>query len=199
MLEETTKTLKRPDFDPSRFTQAEWEALPETLEVRIIRYQVTGRKDEMTIVTTLIDRDRYPATAVADLYKHRWECELDIRSIKSVMGMTWLSCHTPEMLERELMTYYLAYNLVRVAICDAARIRELKPRELSFKNAKASWLHLGQDGIAVNDFAWLLWSIADAPRRKRPGRQGPRKIKRRLAKYARLKLPRAQEKAGYSP
>ena len=199
MLEETTKVLKRPAFDPSRFTQAEWDALPETLEVRIIRYQVTGRNDEMTIVTTLIDRDQYPASDVADLYKHRWECELDIRSIKSVMGMTWLSCHTPEMLERELMTYYLAYNLVRVAISDAARIIEKKPRDLSFKNAKDSWLHLGQEGIEVNDYAWLLWSIADAPLRKRPGRQEPRKVKRRLAKYERLNMPRAQEKAGYSP
>lgn len=199
MLEETTKVLKRPGFDSARFTQAEWDALPETLEVRIIRYQVTGRNDEMTIVTTLIDRDQYPASAVADLYKQRWECELDIRSIKSVMGMNCLSCHTPEMLERELMTYYLAYNLVRITICEAARISETKPRDLSFKNAKDSWLHLGQDGVAVNDYAWLLWSIADAPLRKRPGRREPRKVKRRCTKYGHLKMPRAQEKAGYSP
>lgn len=199
VIEETTKTLKRPDCDPSRFTRAEWEALPKTLDVRIIRYQVTGRNDEITIVTTLLDRKRYPAADVANLYKHRWEGELDIRSIKTVMGMESLSCHTPEMLERELLTYYLAYNVVRLAMCDAARTREMKPRDFSFKNAKDSWLHLGQDGIEVNDYAWLLWSIADSPLRKRPGRNEPRKIKRRLAKYERLKVPRAQEKAALSP
>ena len=67
MLEDTTKTLKRPDFDRSRFTQDEWDALPETLDVRIIRYQVRGRKDEITVVTTLLDRKKYPAADIAGL------------------------------------------------------------------------------------------------------------------------------------
>lgn len=199
MIEDTNKTLKRPDFDASRFTQDEWDALPETLDVRIIRYQVRGRKAEITVVTTLLDCKKYPAADIAGLYKQRWEGELDIRSIKSVMGMSKLSCHTPEMLERELLTYYLAYNLVRVAMCDAARIAKLKPRDLSFKHSKDSWLLLGQDLTNENDYAWLLWSIADSPLNKRPGRQEPRKIKRRNGKYELMKMPRNQEKAALSP
>ena len=125
--------------------------------------------------------------------------ELDIRSIKSVMGMTWLSCHTPEMLERELIVYFLAYNLVHVAMCDAARIRNLKPRDLSFKNAKDPCLNLGQDGRELNDYAWLLCSIADATLRKSHGRNEPRKVKRRDRKYDEMKMPRAQEKARLFP
>ena len=199
MTEEKIETLARPKFDASRFTRKEWEQLPETLDVRIIRYKVKGRKSEITIVTTLLDTQAYPADAVAELYKHRWECELDIRSIKSVMGMTWLSCHTPQMLERELMVYFLAYNLVRVAMCDAARIRNVTPRDLSFKNAKDSWLNLGLDGRELTDYAWLLWSIADAPLRKRHGRNEPRKVKRRDRKYDEMKMPRAQEKEALSP
>lgn len=199
VTEDKIVTLKRPDCDASRFSRQEWERLPKTLDVRIIRYTVKGRQSELTIVTTLLDSDAYPADAVAELYKHRWACELDINSIKSVMGMTWLSCHTPAMLERELMVYLLAYNLVRVTMCDAARIASVKPRDLSFKNAKDSWLHLGQDGRELEDYAWLLWSIADSPLRKRPGRKEPRKIKRRSSKYEKMKLPRAQEKAALSP
>jgi hypothetical protein len=198
-IEDVDKVLSRPGFNPARFTREEWEALPLTLETRMIRYRVNGRKDEITIVTTLTNRELYPAADVAGLYKHRWECEPDIRSIKSVMGMANLSCHTPEMLERELMTYYLAYNLVRVAIVDAAKVSDVKPRDLSFKNAKASWLQLGQDGVEVNDYAWLLWSIADAPLRKRPGRKEPRKVKRRANKYPALNNARAKEKEAYSP
>ena len=199
MTEEKIETLARPKFDASRFTRKEWEQLPETLDVRIIRYKVKGRKSEITIVTTLLDTQAYPADAVAELYKHRWECELDIRSIKSVMGMTWLSCHTPQMLERELMVYFLAYNLVRVAMCDAARIRNVTPRDLSFKNAKDSWLNLGLDGRELTDYAWLLWSIADSPLRKRHGRNEPRKLKRRDRKYDEMKMPRTQEKAVLFP
>lgn len=193
-IEDEIVILPRPGFDRSRFTEEEWEQLPATIAVRMIRYRVNGRKSEMTIVTTLLDHELYPAEAIAELYKHRWECELDIRSIKTVMGMNCLSCHTPEMLERELMVYFLAYNLVRVTICDAAKISDRKPRDMSFKNAKDSWLQFGQDGRDINDTAWLLWSIADSPLRKRSRPSEPRKIKRRNGKYERLKRPRDQEK-----
>jgi hypothetical protein len=199
VIEETLKVLPRPDFNKSRFTKEEWEALPTTLTVRMIRCKVSGRKSELTLVTTLLDSEVYPAAEIVKLYKLRWECELDIRSIKSVMGMSWLSCHTPEMLERELMVYILAYNVIRVTMCDAAKIGGHLPRELSFKSAKDSWLLFGQGEREPNNYAWLLWSIADAPLRKRPGRNEPRKIKRRSGKYERLKMPRAKEKAAFSP
>ncbi|XZE20427.1 IS4 family transposase [Pirellulaceae bacterium SH449] len=198
-IEDKTVVLTRPGFDRSRFTREEWEKLPETMQVRIIRYKVDGRKSEVTIVTTLLDQEKYPAEAIAELYKYRWECELDIRSIKSVMGMDWLSCHTPEMLERELMVYFCAYNIIRVTMCDAAKIADCKPRDLSFKQAKDSWLHLGQDGCKINDLAWLLSSIAHAPLRKRSRPSEPRKIKHRNAKYEKLKRPRDQEKQALSP
>lgn len=199
MIDDKIVTLPRPGFDKSRFTREEWEQLPETMAVRIIRYKVKGRNSEVTIVTTLLDTEAYPAEAVAELYKFRWNCELDIRSIKTVMGMTWLSCHTPEMLERELMVYFLAYNLIRVTICDAAQIADCRPRDISFKNAKDSWLQLGQDGQEINDIAWLLWSIADSRLRNRARSSEPRKIKRRSSKYEKMKLPRDQEKLALSP
>ena len=198
VIEETFKELPRPGFDKSRFTKEEWEALPATLTVRIIRCKVGGRRSELTLVTTLLDVEAFPATKIVSLYKLRWECELDIRSMKSVMGMAWLSCHTPAMLNRELMVYTLAYNIIRLTMCDAAKVCGQQPRDLSFKNAKDSWLQFGQDGREANDYAWLLWSIVHAPLRKRPGRNEPRKIKRRSSKYEKMKLPRAQEKAALS-
>lgn len=198
VIEETVKVLPRPKFDQNRFTKEQWEALPTTITVRMIRCKIKGRKSELTLVTTLLDSETYPAGEIVKLYKLRWECELDIRSIKSVMGMTWLSCHTPEMLERELMVYILAYNIIRITMCDAAKIGGHHPRELSFKNAKDVWLLFGQDERQPKNYAWLLWSIADAPLRKRPGRNEPRKIKRRNAKYEKLRIPRDQEKAALS-
>jgi len=168
----------------SRFTRAQWEKLPEYLDVRMIRYQVSGRKKEVVIVTTLLDQEKYSAEAIAQLYGYRWHCELDIRSIKSVMGMAELSCHSPEMLERELLAYYLAYNLIRVTMVETGKIVELHPRRLSFKSAKDAWLNLGAmtqlDGgkeieevkaIEANDYAWLVWSIATSKLRARPGRR----------------------------
>ena len=51
------------------------------------------------------------------------------------------------------MTYILAHNLIRVAMFDAAKICNVKPPDLIFKNAKDSWLRLGQDGTELNDYA----------------------------------------------
>ncbi len=82
------------------------ETLPEKITVRMIRCKVGGRKGELTLVTTLLDSEAYPAKEILKLYKLRWECELDIRCIKSVLGMNSLSCHTPEMLNRELMSIF---------------------------------------------------------------------------------------------
>ena len=195
VMEETIKQLPRPDCDKSRFTQEEWDALPTTQNVRIIRCDVGSRKSELILVTTLLDCKAYPAREIVKLYKRRWDSELDIRNVKSVMGMNWLSCHTPEMLQRELMVYILAYNIIRITMVDAAKVSDRLPRNLSFKNAKDSWLQFGQDELQTNDYAWLLWSISDAPLRKRPGRKEPRKIKWRNSKYEKLKKPRALEKA----
>ena len=195
VIEETIKQLPRPDFEKSRFTREEWEALPPTMSVRMIRCEVGSRKSELILIATLLDCKAYPASEIVNLYKLRWDCELDIRNMKSVMGMTWLNCHTPKMLQRELMVYILAYNIIRITMIDAAKVGDRLPRDLSFKNAKDSWLQFGQDGCQENDYAWLLWSVCDAPLRKRPGRKEPRKIKRRNNKYEKMKKTRALEKA----
>ena len=78
----------------------EEEALPKFIYARLIRFQTDGRNEQITIITTLLDRERYPTEAIAELYGFRWNCELNIRSIKSVMGMDELRCKTPAMLRR---------------------------------------------------------------------------------------------------
>jgi Transposase DDE domain len=198
-VEDKVVKLSRPNFNPSRFTREEWEALPESIKVRLIRYQVNGRKDQITIVTTLMNEEKYPAVEVAKLYGFRWNCELDIRSIKSVMGMVELRCCTPAMLEREIMVYFLAYNLIRISMLDAAVVADVSPRELSFKSAMKCWQHMGSSSQETSDFAHLLWSIATCRVGNRPGRQEPRKIKRRNGKYPKMNKPRALEKLALSP
>jgi len=194
-VEDAIVVLDKPAMNSSRFTPEEYAALPERLRIRIIRLRIGGRKGEITLVTTLTDQKRYPTEDIAALYKARWNCELDIRSIKSVLGMGELSCRSPEMLRREIIVYYLAYNLIRVSMIDAAKIAKCEPRELSFKNAKNAWLsyvqHFKQDADA---FTWLLSAIATVRVRDRPDRHEPRAVKRRHAKYPRLKIPRNQAK-----
>ena len=199
-IEDKRVRLTRPKFDKNRITREQWEALPKHMTVRIIRYQTDGRNEEITIITTLLDQRLYSARSLAELYGYRWNCELDIRSIKTVMGMEELRCKSPEMLRREIYNYFLAYNLVRAAMCDAARITGQEPRQLSFKNAMqviveyASLVSTDDDTIAH-----VLWSIACNNVGDRPGRKEPRKIKRRRNKYRYMTRPRHEEKEALSP
>ncbi len=199
-IEDKRVALKRPKFNSDRFTREQWEALPKFLHVRMIRYQTDGRNEEITIITTLLNQERYPARSIAELYGFRWNCELDIRSIKTVMGMEELRCKSPQMLRREIYNYLLAYNLVRAAMCDAARLTDQTPRKLSFKNAVQVIIEYAVlDSRDHTTFAQVLWSIATNNVGDRPGRKEPRKIKLRKSKYSKMTRPRNEEREALYP
>ncbi len=79
--------------------------LPEELLIRELRVKVQRpgyRVEDLVLVTTLLDPQEYSKEEVADLYLERWNIELDLRSIKSVMQMDVLRCETPAMVEKEI-------------------------------------------------------------------------------------------------
>ena len=58
--------------------------------VRHLRYQVTQpglRTRTIVIATALLHAVSYPAEDMADLFRQRWQVELDIRSLKTHMQM----------------------------------------------------------------------------------------------------------------
>jgi hypothetical protein len=189
-IEDLIVELRKPRFNPSRFTRQEWNALPKRILYRMIRYQVAGCEAPITIVTTLTDRQRFTAEDIAELYGLRWDVEVDIRSYKSSMGMCELRCLTPENLDREIAVAVLGYNLVRVLMCDTAAVLEVHPREISFSSARDAWLAFHDERDTIVDVAWLIHSTASHFVRNRPGRNEPRAIKRRHTKYPKLKEPR---------
>jgi hypothetical protein len=66
------------------------------------------------------------------MYGLRWNVELDIRDIKSTLGMDILHAKTPEMLAKELILGLVAYNLVRHLLLASAHTIKVSPRELSY-------------------------------------------------------------------
>ena len=115
---------------PAWMSRQQYEAYPRTLVMREVR--VHGR----VLVTTLLK----PAEASADeldvLYGARWHIEVDFRTIKCVMQMDILKCKTAQMIDKEIAVGLLAYNLVRLAMAQAAALSDVLPRTLSFKGAK---------------------------------------------------------------
>jgi len=107
--------LHKPPLKPDWKTQADYEQAPDTLMARELR---TGGK---TLVTTLLCPKDTHKSALKSLYRSRWHVELDLRNIKSTLGMERLSCQTPTMAIKEMWVHLLAYNLIRLMMAQAAR------------------------------------------------------------------------------
>ena len=59
------------------------------------------------LVTTLLCQKEMPKAALKEFYRNRWHVELDLRNIKTTLGMEVLSCKTPEMVIKEIWVYLL--------------------------------------------------------------------------------------------
>lgn len=125
------------------------------------------------------------------LYARRWHIgvssQLDIRNIKTTLGMEVLRCLTPTMVEKELWVGLLAYNLIRLLMAQAAHTAGVHPRELSFKHTVQLWSHWPVNAEPSE----LFRLIAQRPVGNRPGRSEPRVRKRRPKSFPWLKVPRA--------
>ena len=181
------------------------EQLPEELLFRQIRVTVNQpgfRTKEFYIITTLLDPAQYPAQEIADLYLKRWDVELFFRDIKITMGMDVLRCLTPEMIRKEILMHFIAYNCVRRLMYEAAEKANLPVRAVSFKGAVQAvrnWIpQFNRENLSRAERNRLLHDLYDAvtglPLKQRPGRREPRCKKRRPKAYQLLTKPRSEMK-----
>jgi hypothetical protein len=182
---EWTKPRQCPDW----MEKEQYEHFPETLSIR--ETQVAGK----VLVTTFLSPKDTPKSELSEVYKLRWHVELDLRNIKTTLGMETLRCMTPQMIEKEMWVYFLAYNLIRLLMCEAAMQAELLPRQISFKHTLQVWVTWNRypwETAEDEQTALLFVLIAEQRVGNRSGRIEPRAVKRRPKPYPRLMKPRAQ-------
>jgi Transposase DDE domain len=180
-----------------------YAALPATLAVRELRVTVKQRGyrvQALIVATTLLDHSAFPNKDIADLHHDRWHAELDLRSIKSFLGMELLRCQTPAMARKELWMHLPAHNLIRKVQAQAGLKEGSSPRQLSFAGAMQALQAFRWVLLLVHERrALLLGCLLEVVVRhrvgNRPGRCEPRKVKRRWKTYGLLHKPRAEERA----
>lgn len=175
----------KPKQRPSWLSEAEYAALPAEVKVREVRYdvRVPGRRvRRVALVTTLRDRRRYPAAALAALYGRRWEAETNLRHLKQTLGLDVLRCQTVPGVVKGLTAFAIIYNLVRKLTRAAARRQKVEPARISFVDA-LRWLRQAAAGEEVPP-------LRVNP--ERPGRAEPRVRKRRPKEFPVMKRPRAE-------
>jgi hypothetical protein len=173
----------KPKDQPDWMAPEPYDALPESLVLRELRYAVRRkgfRSKSITLVTTLLDAEQYPAKELADQYLGRWEIETNFRHLKQTMGMDVLKCKTVDGVLKELAVFTLVYNLVRLVMLRAAERQKVPLDRISFVDS-LRWLRATHEmNVSIN--------FVVNPRR--PNRVEPRVIKRRPKAYPLMTRPR---------
>lgn len=190
----------KPSLRPAYLPRFIWKALPQQIPVRVLRFclHVPGfRVHSVTLVTTLLDPQKYPAEELAYLYAERWRVELWFRDIKASMGMEVLRCKSPRMVHKELEMFFTAYNLIRCLMAQGSLRYGVGISGLSFKGTVAS---VRQFAAAIAQarsrktqsrvLEKLLEVIARDLLPERFGRSEPRAVKRRPKPFPLLNRPR---------
>ncbi len=182
-------------------TRQEFTSLPERLTVRLVRITdvVPGfRSRTIVVATTLTDPIETPADAIRALYRDRWTAELNLRSIKTHLGMEVLRGQNVNVVVKEIAMHLLAYNLIRLLMWHAASRHNRDLHCLSFTGT----LHRLRAAIPIVLFhargsrlsavlEHLLLCIAQDQLPVRPNRIEPRRVKRRPKQYSLLVKPRS--------
>jgi len=155
------------------------------------------RVRRLTVVTTLLDPELYPAQEILQAYLRRWRLEMCLDDLKTSLQMECLRGRTPQMVCKELYTRLIAHNLIRCTMAQAAAEHRVPLERISFKGSLDALRHFTQAMARARSKAkrrrlWdlLLKTLAQDLVPERPGRREPRAIKRKKNKYPRLNAPR---------
>ena len=186
---------------PEWMTPEDYAAIPETLSIREFRYRIVRpgyRSHTIVVATTLLDAELFSKEEIAKLYRLRWDAEINLRSLKTMMNMDVLRCQSPEMVRKEIWAHLLAYNLIRTVIAQAAAQHGKHPRQISFTRAmrtleafRSPLAHTTSQEL-TSIYEQMLQAIASHEIGNRPNRLEPRQRKRRPKPYKLMTKPRSQ-------
>lgn len=194
--------LWRKGLKPSPWLRpAQWSALPGELTVRAVRgsyYQKGFRVRQVTVITTLLDPQLYPAQEILQAYLRRWRLEMCLDDLKTTLQLEMLRSRSPAMAQKEVYVRLIGHNLIRCLMAQAATGHAVAVERISFKGALDALRQFSQALCQVRSqkkrrelWAALLKTLATDLLPERPGRREPRAVKRRKHKYPRLQGPRS--------
>ncbi|RCJ34358.1 transposase [Nostoc minutum NIES-26] len=192
-------TWDKPKRCPKGLSKDEFDALPPSITVREIFYYIVipgFRTQRVSLITTLLDQETYPTLKIVQLYYQRWQIELDLKHLKTTLGMDILRCKTPSMIRKEIHVYLLAYNLLRSLMWQASTTYNTPPLRLSLQSTRHHLINFFPKFEAASFqkrlrlYRILLKVIVHKQVPHRPARNEPRVIKRRLKAYPLMTKPR---------
>ena len=188
---------------PEWMSLEEYDTYPEFIEIRELRTYVQQhgfRTREIIVHTSLLDDVAYSQDDIAVLFRRRWQAELNLRSLKTVMQMDHLRCKEPHRVRNEIRAHMIAYNLIRQVMCEAAFEAGIQPWQISFKATMTTLTEMLPVICMIHDPTDLCRVLLDCCQQhivgNRSDRYEPRVLKRRPKPYKLMQKPRGDYKPG---
>ena len=152
--------------------------IPADASLYVVIHQLKLDDGEtLEVITDIL----YDANSIGSLYKHRYDCEFDIRDFKVTMDTENMRGRSYDTIMKELYGSVIAYNLVLQFRRDAAKQCRLPPRRLSFTD---TWLDFRHDLLNKSATSLEQWqmlyakALASACQRVLPNRRSKRSYPR---------------------
>ncbi|MEO1133257.1 MAG: transposase, partial [Cyanobacteria bacterium J06639_1] len=195
-------TWVRPAPSASALSEPDFARLPSTLQVREVHLRLVRkgfRTQDIILVTTLLDPQRYPKSQLAELYALRWQAaEVNLRHLKTTLSMEMLATRTPSMVRKDLWVHMMAYNLLRTLMWNASPTApDGKTPHLSLQGTRQGLaqfiplLAMATQALRRRLHCQLIALVAQQRLPVRPGRIEPRVRKRRPKPFPLMTQPRS--------
>lgn len=122
-------TIKKPA------TRAKWlpeDAIPLPKEIKLRRIECLSPEGKLYVLYTSVLDEKIKKEYVTNLYFTRWDVEISIREIKTIMDINILRSKSEEMVKKELAVSLSAYNLIRTIIYNGIKDMPFSPKENFF-------------------------------------------------------------------
>lgn len=186
---------------PEWMSEEEYQSYPEFITIRELKIRVANkgfRTSEIIVHTSLLDDTDYTKDDIAALFRRRWQAELNLRSLKTIMQMDHLRCKEPHRVRNEIRAHMLAYNLIRGVMAEAAIEGDIQPWQISFKSTLTTVTDmlpvLGLISSVDELCAILFRCCLEHTVGNRQDRYEPRVLKRRPKPYKLMQKPRHEYK-----
>ena len=113
---------------PEWLSKAEWEQLPGKITMRRISYPSFVDDNKEWVLYTTITREKIKKEEIILKYTTRWDIEITIREIKTIMGINIARSKTEDMVLKEITIALTAYNMIRKIIAKSVDQTDFSPQ-----------------------------------------------------------------------
>ena len=118
--------IKKPETRPNWLPE---DAIDLPGEIKLRRIEcISPEGKEYVLYTSVLDKN-IKKEHIINLYFTRWDVEVSIREVKTVMDINILRSKSEDMIRKELAVSLSAYNLIRKIIYESIKDMPFSPKE----------------------------------------------------------------------